>query len=747
MEKKGTHETLSLPVEGMTCASCVARVEKALKKVDGVEQTSVNLATEKAAISFDPAKVSVAQLQSAVAEVGYTLVAPKDETKSLDKSPQEISYLQFRKELLIGASFAIPVMIISMLSMLESFPSWSPLSLDQVNKILLVLTTPVLFISGKRFFKSFWTNLKHFTAEMNTLVAVGTGSAYAYSTVATLFPEWLGHAAHAQHVYFDTASTIITLILLGKMFEARAKNRASDAIRKLMNLQPKIARVVRDGNEKDIPIDDVVVNDMVVVRPGEKIAVDGVVVSGNTTVDESMMSGESMPVEKNADSKVLGGTLNGNGTITFRATAVGKNTMLAQIARLVEDAQATKAPIQNLADKIAAVFVPTVVGIAIITFVLWYVVGGIGFTPSLINFIAVLIIACPCALGLATPTAIMVGTGRGASLGILIRKVESLERASKVQTIILDKTGTITEGKPAVTDVRVFNGFKEEEVLHAAASLERRSEHPLGRAIVDYASRRNVQLSELDAFQSLTGFGIAGVVDGMPALIGNIGLLEEYAVHLDGERKFVEQFSTEGKTPIIVAIDGKVAGVLAVADQIKPTSRSAIDRLQKMGREVIMISGDNTRTAQAIAEHAGITRVFAQVLPHDKARHVKSIQAEGKVVAMVGDGINDAPALAQADVGIAIGSGTDIAMEAADITLMRSNLESIVHAIGLSSAMSRTIKQNLFWAFAYNVVGIPLAALGLLNPMIAAAAMGFSSVSVVSNSLRLRRFGERGSVD
>ena len=739
--KENQITTLSLPVEGMTCASCVARVEKVLKKVDGVETASVNLATEKAAIGFDPTKVNIAQLQAAVADAGYTLVVPKDGETNVDMqaTPQETSYQQFRRDLIISGAFAIPVMIISMLSMLESFGNWSPLSLEQTNKVLLVLTTPVLFVSGKRFFKSFWVNLKHFTADMNTLVAVGTGSAYACSIVAVLFSEWLGHVGHTGHVYFDTAATIITLILLGKMFEARAKHRASDAIRKLMDLRPRFARIVRDGSEKDVPVDDVVVNDVVVVRPGEKIPVDGNVLSGSTTVDESMVSGESMPVEKGVDACVIGGTINGNGSITFRATAVGKDTLLAHIAKLVEDAQATKAPIQSLADKIAAVFVPVVIGIAALTFVLWYVVGGIGFTPSLINFIAVLIIACPCALGLATPTAIMVGTGRGASLGILIRNVESLERASRIQTVVFDKTGTITEGKPTVTDLTLFNGFSEETVLRLAASLERRSEHPLGHAIVEFAMQRSVATSELEAFQSLTGFGVAGVVGGVPAVVGNVALLKEYAVHLNGEGEFFEKYASEGKTPIIVAIDGKVAGVFAVADTIKPTSRGAIERLQSMGLEVIMMSGDNRRTAEAIALQAGIRRVLAEILPQDKAQHIKAIQAEGKIVAMVGDGINDAPALAQADIGIAIGSGTDIAMETADITLMRNDLMSIVYAIGLSSAMLRTIKQNLFWAFAYNVVGIPLAALGMLNPMIAAAAMAFSSVSVVGNSLRLRR--------
>ncbi|MBX2990575.1 MAG: copper-translocating P-type ATPase [Bacteroidetes bacterium] len=734
--------TLTLPVQGMTCASCVTRVEKALKKIDGVQEASVNLASEKAKVEFDAAKVNVEKLRAAVADAGYSLVVSETESSQSDggETHQSRTMQHLKRELILSGSLTVPIMAISMASMFESYASWSPLSLEQTNKLLLLLTTPVLFIPGRRFFKGFWSALKHFSADMNTLVAVGTGSAFVFSTIAVLFPEALGHAGHKGHVYFDTTATIITLILLGKLLESKAKSRASDAIRKLMGLQPKTARVMRDGVEQDVSINDVIAGDAVIVRPGEKIPVDGVVLSGTTTVDESMVTGESMPVEKNIGGNVIGGTINKNGSITMRASAVGKDTLLAHIARLVEEAQGSKAPIQSLADKIASVFVPIVIGIAAVTFAGWYFATDAGFNHALVHFIAVLIIACPCALGLATPTAIMVGTGRGANLGILIKNAGSLERAHRIQTIILDKTGTITEGKPKVTDVVAFDGFDEVTILKHAVSLERKSGHPLGNAIVEYAQRNTVAAVEAEAFQSLTGFGVAGVVEGLPVAVGNLSLLKEYAIHLNGREERLTRFAADGKTPVFVAIDSKPAGIIAIADTIKPTSAEAIRRMKQMGLEVVMITGDNQRTANAIATQAGVERVIAEVLPQDKARSVQELRKEGRTVAMVGDGINDAPALAAADVGIAIGTGTDIAMEAADITLMRGDLMSIVHAIRLSSATLRTIKQNFFWAFVYNTVGIPLAAFGLLDPMMAAAAMAFSSVSVVSNSLRLKRF-------
>jgi Cu+-exporting ATPase len=730
-------QTLTLPVEGMTCASCVTRVEKALKNVDGVQAASVNLASEKAKIEFDPTRVNVEMLRAAVADAGYSLLLPQAESPQSSESHQSEALRQLTKELILSGSLTVPIMVISMVSMLDSYSRWSPLTMDQTNKLLLLLTTPVLFISGKRFFKGFWSALKHFSADMNTLVAVGTGAAFAFSTVAVLFPEALGHAGRRGHVYFDTTATIITLILLGKFLEGRAKSKASDAIKKLMGLQPKTARVNRNGIEKDIAIEDVVLRDIIIVRPGERIPVDGVIIKGFTTVDEAMVTGESLPVEKRENDKVIGGTINKNGSIEFRATAVGKNTLLAHIVKLVEEAQGSKAPIQYLADKIAAVFVPTVIGIAVVTFLLWYFVGGIGFTHSLVNFIAVLIIACPCALGLATPTAIMVGTGVAAKLGVLIKNAESLERTRTIQTIVLDKTGTITNGKPSVTDVAALNGFSTEEILRSAASLETKSEHPLGQAIVEYAKKKQIEFVEVAGFASTTGVGVEGNVGGKHVTIGNASS----GVLPNGSEHIISSFAEQGKSPVLVAIEGKPAGVIGIADEIKPTTKSAIAQLREMKIKIIMLTGDNEQTAKAIAAQAGVDRVIAQVLPHEKVNHVKLLQAEGKAVAMVGDGINDAPALAQADVGIAMGTGTDIAMDAADMTIMHGDLIMVAQAIKLSSATLRTIRQNFFWAFAYNVVGIPLAALGVLNPMIAAAAMAFSSVSVVSNSLRLKRFG------
>jgi Cu+-exporting ATPase len=735
-------QTLFLPVEGMTCASCVARVEKALKKVDGVENANVNLATEKATVELNPAIASVGALKTAVEEAGYTLHIPQAVEQSSNQTHKDAAHRQLKKQFLLSVALTVPVMPLSMLSMMDSYMTWSPLSMDATNKILLILTTTVMFGPGKRFFKGLWGALKHLTADMNTLVAVGTGSAYIYSLIAVLFPGSLGLVGEMSHVYFDTSATIITLILLGKLLEAMAKSRASDAITKLLGLQPRTARVIRGGVERDVPVGEVALGDVVVVRPGEKMPVDGLITKGFTTLDESMITGESLPVEKNVGDRIIGGSINKNGSVEFRATAVGKQTALAQIVKLVEDAQGSKAPIQNLADKIASVFVPLVIGLAMLTFLFWYFFGGIGFTPAMINFIAVLIIACPCALGLATPTAIMVGAGRGAQMGVLIKNADALERIHKVQTIILDKTGTITEGRPSVVDVVAFDDFDETTLIRLAASLESRSEHPLAGAVVEYAAKRNIPLVEADSFQSLTGFGVIGVIGGSAVMVGNNGLLREYAIHMNGKEAVIERLQVAGQTPIFVAMNGGLVGMMGVADMVKSNAAEAIRKLKEMGLEVIMITGDNQRTGNAIAHQAGINRVVAEVLPHDKAAHVKAIQSEGRVVAMVGDGINDAPALAQADVGIAMGTGTDVAMEAADITLMNGDLNGVVEAMRLSSRTLRTIKQNLFWAFVYNMIGIPLAALGMLNPMIAAGAMAFSSVSVVGNSLRLKRFGE-----
>ncbi len=743
-------KTMSLPIEGMTCASCVLRVEKALKKVEGVVDASVNLATEKARIEFDSSRVTVGQLAEAVADAGYTIPVTVREQpvpgEAPEESPQKLeAHIRLRNELLLSAALTVPIMVLSMLSMTAWYASSVPLSAEATQRILFLLTTPLVMISGRRFFKGFWTAARHFSADMNTLVAVGTGAAYCYSTVATLFPELLGTAGRMSEVYFDTTATIITLILLGKMLESSAKQRASDAIRKLLGLQPRTARVWKNGVESDISIADVVVGDAIRVRPGERVPVDGVITGGFSTLDESMVTGESLPVERKEGDTVIAGTINLNGSIDFRATAVGKRTVLARIVALVEEAQGSKAPIQSLADRIASVFVPAVIGIAVVTFLLWYAVGGLSFTHALVNFIAVLIIACPCALGLATPTAIMVGTGTGARMGVLIRNADSLERTHMMRTIVFDKTGTITEGKPAVTDLVPFNGYSPAELLALAVSVERKSEHPLADAIVRYGEQEGVRPGESEAFQSLTGLGVAGVVNGRPVIAGNLQLMKDYAVMLGGVESDVERFAAEGKTSIIVAIDGKAAGVIAIADTIKPTAPDVVRALHSMGIKTILLTGDNEQTARVIAEKAGIDRVIAGVLPAEKADQIRSLQVGGGIVGMVGDGINDAPALAQADVGIAMGTGTDIAMEAAGITLMNGDLNGVVRAIRLSSRTLRTIRQNLFWAFIYNVIGIPLAALGMLNPMIAAGAMAFSSVSVVSNSLRLKRFGRDGA--
>ncbi|MDP2887023.1 MAG: heavy metal translocating P-type ATPase [Ignavibacteria bacterium] len=740
-------QTLTLPVEGMTCASCVARVEKVLEKVDGVESAAVNLASERVTIAFDPTKADLAQLATAIDKAGYKLLLPTPATpqaapNSAEPAPtethQEQTYRKLKSDFLFSAALTLPIMFISMVSMADWFMRWSPLSMDEVNKLLFLATTVVIFIPARRFFQAAWKLAKHASADMNTLVAVGTGTAYFFSSLVVLFPEWLPDAAAANAVYFDTAATIITLILLGRVLEAKAKRKTTDAIKKLLSLQPKTARVVREGKELDIAVSELVVNDIVIVRPGEKIPVDGIITNGTTSIDESLVTGESMPVDKTVGHKVIGGTINKNGSIEFRATAVGKDTVIANIVRLVEEAQGSKAPIQALADKIASVFVPIVISIAVLTFLLWFVVGGLPFTAAMINFIAVLIIACPCALGLATPTAIMVGTGLGATHGILIKNAESLERAQKIQTIVLDKTGTVTEGKLSVTDFKVYNGFDEQFVIQRAASLENRSEHPVGKAIVEYASHRGSQLNGVQEFESIPGLGLRGVVHGDSVVIGNDGMMERWSVSRSVTEQVSSQLTREGKTPVFVSINGTLSGVLGIADTIKPDSRDAILQLKKMNLTIVMITGDNSRTAQAIGEQAGVDSVIAEALPHEKAGHIKRLQASGRIVAMVGDGINDAPALAQADVSIAMATGTDVAMETADITLMNSDLPSVVEAIRLSKRTIRTIKQNLFWAFVYNVIGIPVAALGLLNPMVAAGAMAMSSVSVVTNSLRIR---------
>ena len=750
MNKAAHHiSTLTLPVEGMTCASCVARVEKSLKKIDGVEIANVNLATEAVALSFDPEKTSLDVLAKAVEGAGYRLAVPEkfpqdasaETMKSSEgtvESHQEKSYRQLKREFLFSLTLTIPIMLINMLSMTTWFMSNIPLSMSEANKLLLVLTIPVMIVSGKRFFKPAWQLAKHFSADMNTLVAVGSGAAFFYSAVIVLFPHWFPAGTNLNDVYFDSAAVIITLILMGRMLEARAKHKASDSIKLLLGLQPKTARIVKDKKEIEIPISEVAVGDVIIMRPGERIPVDGVILKGFSSVDESMVSGESIPVEKVIGDKIIGGTINKNGSFEFRTTAVGADTVVAHITKLVEEAQGSKAPIQHLADKIASIFVPIVMVIALAAFGIWYFAIGAGFAAALMNAIAVLVIACPCALGLATPTAIMVGTGRGASLGVLIKNAESLERAHKINAIVFDKTGTITNGKPAVTDIQLFGGITEPLLLQLTASLENKSEHPLGAAIVEAARNRSIAFAEVDSFQSLTGFGVTGTVNGRMTVVGNEKMMRDMSIDISSATNSIADFSGQGKTPILAAVEGKLMGVIAVADTIHPTSKEAIVQLRQMGVDAVMLTGDNQRTANAIAREVGIDHVFSEVLPQEKSAKVKELQSAGKTVAMVGDGINDAPALAQADVGIAVGTGTDIAMETADITLMKSDLRGVLRAIRLSRQTMRTIKQNLFWAFIYNSIGIPLAAIGLLNPMFAAGAMALSSVSVVTNSLRLR---------
>ena len=741
-------ESVTLPVLGMTCASCVKLIEDTLNHMDGVIHASVNLATERVTIRYSPAQVSLSDIIRAIKDAGYQVPETKAEGEPVDRerSARKREMDDLKLKFAISAVIAAAIMTIMFLG--SYIPVISSLSRDEIMYISFILATPVQFWVGWRFYRGAYAALKHGTADMNVLIAVGTSAAYFYSVIATFFPMLVTIGGEMPNTYYDTSTMIIALILLGRLLEARAKGQTSEAIRRLTGLRAKTARVVREGQEEDLPVEDVRVDDIIVVRPGEKIPVDGVVTEGYSSVDESMITGEPIPTTKKAGDSVIGATINKTGSFRFKATKVGRDTVLSQIIKMVEEAQGTKAPIQRLADQVAAVFVPIVIGLAILTFLAWYFFGPQpAFIMALLNFISVLIIACPCAMGLATPTAIMVGTGKGAENGILIKGGESLENAYKVNTIVLDKTGTITRGAPSLVDVVPLPGFTQEEIIHLAASAEQNSEHPLGSAIVIGAKDHAVPLSRATKFDALPGKGIVAEIDSRIVMIGNSKLMEDLDVSLEDMKKDFERLSLEGKTPMYVSIDEKPAGVIAVADTIKEGSVEAIAAFKQIGIETIMVTGDNRRTAEAIAKQVGIDRVLAEVLPQDKAIEIKKLQAEGKNVAMVGDGINDAPALAQANTGIAIGTGTDIAMESADITLMRGDLRSVVTAIRLSKATIRTIRMNLFWAFFYNVIGIPIAA-GilypwfhiLLNPIIAAAAMAFSSVSVVSNSLLLNRF-------
>ena len=742
---------LNLPVEGMTCASCVLRVEKALQQVPGVSTATVNLASNKATMVLDDT-TQLQEIANAVREAGYTLHLPSAEVTADETAfPGDDDRLMraeesriLKRDFIIAAALALPVMLISMAVMSGDFRVLWPLSMEATNLLLLILTTPILLFPGRRFFIGFWQMLRHATADMNTLVAVGTGSAWLYSSMAVILPSTIGLPAGSTDVYFDTAGTIIALILLGRMLEARAKYRASDAISRLVGLQPRTASVEREDAELELPVGDVRVGDTVLLRPGERIPVDGRVLSGASLVDESMISGEPLPVEKETGDRVIGGTVNKHGSLRFEATAVGRDTVLSHIVRMVDDAQGSKAPVQKLVDRIAAVFVPVVISIAILTFLIWYLLLGAAFTAAMLHFIAVLIIACPCALGLATPAAVIVSVGTGAERGILIRDAESLERSGDISTIVLDKTGTLTVGAPVVEEIIPLGEIETLELLRIAGSAELPSEHPLGTAIIAHARSMKQLLAMPDSFQYKAGMGVLSFLAEDAVLIGNAALMKSYAIGIPDDARLRVR-SEAGSTLLYVAINGHLAGAFSLADTPRESSASVVDGWKRQGLDVIMLTGDTEPAARRIAAEVGIVQVVAGVRPEGKAEHVIRLRNEGKVVAMVGDGINDAPALAAADVSIAMGSGTDIAMETADITLMKSDLRGVADAMQLSHATLRKIRQNLFWAFVYNVIGIPLAAIGILSPMIAAAAMAFSSVSVVSNSLLLRRFRTRSS--
>ncbi|RKF48235.1 copper-translocating P-type ATPase [Bacillus wiedmannii] len=723
-------------VSGMTCAACANRVEKRLNKLEGVNGATVNFALESATVDFNPDEIHVNEMKSAITKLGYKLEVKSDEQDgSTDHRLQEIE--RQKKKFIISFILSFPLLW-AMVSHF-SFTSFIYLPDMLMNPwVQLALATPVQFIIGGQFYVGAYKALRNKSANMDVLVALGTSAAYFYSVYLSI--RSIGSSEHMTDLYFETSAVLITLIILGKLFEAKAKGRSSEAIKKLMGLQAKTATVVRDGTEIKILIEEVIAGDIVYVKPGEKIPVDGEIVEGKSAINESMLTGESIPVDKTIGDVVIGSTMNKNGFLKVKATKVGRDTALAQIIKVVEEAQGSKAPIQRVADQISGIFVPVVVVIAIITFAVWmlFVTPG-DFGGALEKMIAVLVIACPCALGLATPTSIMAGSGRSAEYGILFKGGEHLEATHRLDTVILDKTGTVTNGKPVLTDVIVADGFHEEEILSLVGAAEKNSEHPLAEAIVEGIKEKKIVIPSSETFEAIPGFGIESVVEGKQLLIGTRRLMKKFDIDIEEVSKSMEELEREGKTAMLIAINKEYAGIVAVADTVKDTSKAAIARLKKMGLDVVMITGDNTQTAQAIAKQVGIDHVIAEVLPEGKAEEVKKLQAQGKKVAMVGDGINDAPALATADIGMAIGTGTDVAMEAADITLIRGDLNSIADAIFMSKMTIRNIKQNLFWALAYNGLGIPIAAFGFLAPWVAGAAMAFSSVSVVLNALRLQR--------